>query len=329
MRRRAFIEGIAASAASWPFAVRAQQSERVRRIGVLMNRAANDSDGQARLSAFQQGLKQLGWNDGHNVRIDTFWGADDIDRERRCAAELLALAPDVVLASGSLGMATLQQATRSVQIVFVAVTDPVSTGFVNSLSRPSGNITGFMLFEYSFGGKWLELLKQIAPNVTRVAVFRIPTVVSNMPLFAAIQAMAQSLGVEVNAFSMHDAEEIEGAITAFARFPNGGLIFTPNASVSVYRDLIITLAARHKLPAIYPYHYMVTGGGLMSYAPDIVDMYRRAAGYADRILKGEKSADLPVQAPTKFELMINLKTAKALGLTVPTSLLASADKVIE
>jgi putative tryptophan/tyrosine transport system substrate-binding protein len=329
MRRREFITLLCGAAAAWPLAARAQQTDRVRRIGVLMNRAANDSEGQARLAAFQQSLQQLGWNDGHNVRIDTCWGADDVDRERRCAAELVALTPDLILAAGTLSAAASLRETRMIPIVFSNVSDPVGAGLVDNLSRPSGNITGFMLFEFSFGGKWLELLKQIAPNVTRAAVFRDPTGVSNMPLFAAIQAMAPSLGVEVNAFSMRDAKEIESAITAFARSPNGGLIFAPNASVSVYRDLIITLAARHKLPAIYPYDYMVIGGGLMSYAPDIVDQYRRAAGYVDRILKGEKPADLPVQAPTKFELMINLKTVKALGLTVPTSLLASADKVIE
>ena len=244
---------------------------------MLLNRGVNDPDGQSRLAAFRQSLQQLGWNDGHNVRIDTCWGADEVDRERKCAAELVALTPDVVLASGTLGIAALQQVTHSMQIVFVAVTDPVSQGFVDSLSRPGGNITGFMLFEFSFGGKWLQLLKQIAPNVTRVAVFRDPAVISNMPEFAAIQAMAQSLGVEVNAFSMHNAAEVESAFTTFAGSPNGGLIFTTNASVSVYRDLIIRLAARHKLPAIYPYRYMVTGGGLMSYAPDIVDLYRRSA----------------------------------------------------
>ena len=316
-------------ASLWSLATRAQQPDRTRRMGVLMNRSANDPDGQTRLSAFQQSLQQLGWNDGRNVRIDTCWGADDVDRERRCAAELVALTPDVVLASGTLGIAALQQVTHSTQIVFVAVADPVSQGFVDSLSRPGGNITGFMLFEFSFGGKWLQLLKQIAPNVTRAAVFRDPAVISNMPEFAAIQAMAQSLGVEVNAFSMRDAAEIESAITTFARSPNGGLIFTTNASVSVYRDPIITLAARHKLPAIYPYRYMVTGGGLMSYAPDTIDLYRRAAGYVDRILKGEKPGDLPVQAPTKYELVINLKTAKALGLAVPPALLATVDEVIE
>ena len=331
MRRREFITLLCGAAVVWPLAAHAQQPEQMRRIGVLMNRAADDPEGQARLAAFQQALQQLGWNDGRNVRIDTRWGEDDVDRERRAAAELVALAPDIIFASGTLSVAALQKVSRTVPIVFVGVTDPVGAGVVDSLARPGGNVTGFMIYEYSFGGKRLELLKQIAPSVTRVAVLRDPANPAGSAEFAAIQAVAQSLSVQVSPVdSRRDAGEIERAITAFARSPNGGLILTPNAAaVSVNRDLIITLAAQHKLPAAYPFRYMVTGGGLMSYAPDVVDQCRRAAGYVDRILKGEKPADLPVQAPTKYELVINLKTAKALGLTVPPSLLTSADEVIE
>ena len=331
MRRREFITLLCGAAVVWPLAAPAQQPEQMRRIGVLMNRAADDPEGQARLAAFQQALQQLGWNDGGNVRIDTRWGEDDVDRERRAAAELVALAPDIIFASGTLSVAALQKVSRTVPIVFVGVTDPVGAGVVDSLARPGGNVTGFMIYEYSFGGKRLELLKQIAPSVTRVAVLRDPANPAGSAEFAAIQAVAQSLSVQVSPVdSRRDAGEIERAITAFARSPNGGLILTPNAAaVSVNRDLIITLAAQHKLPAAYPFRYMVAGGGLMSYAPDVVDQCRRAAGYVDRILKGEKPADLPVQAPTKYELVINLKTAKALGLTVPPSLLTSADEVIE
>ena len=329
MRRREFIALFGGMAATWPLAARSQQPDRTRRIGVLMNRAANDSEGQARIGAFQQSLKQLGWNDGHNVRIDICWGADDVDRERRCAAELVALAPDLILAAGTLSVAALQRETRSIPIVFSNVTDPVGAGFVDNLARPSGNVTGFMLYEYSIAGKWLTLLRQIAPSVTRTAVLRDPAITSGNAMFATIQGLAQSLSVEVSPIGVGDAGEIERAISAFASSTNGGLIVTPSASVSAHRDLIIRLAARHELPAIYPYDYMVIGGGLMSYSPDLVDQYRRSAVYVDRILKGEKPTDLPVQAPTKFEFMINLKTAKTLGLTVPTSLLASADKVIE
>ena len=331
MRRREFITLLCGAAVVWPLAAHAQQPEQMRRIGVLMNRAADDPEGQARLAAFQQALQQLDWSDGRNVRIDTRWGEDDVDRERRAAAELVALAPDIIFASGTLSVAALQKVSRTVPIVFVGVTDPVGAGVVDSLARPGGNVTGFMIYEYSFGGKRLELLKQIAPSVTRVAILRDPANPAGSAEFAAIQAVAQSLMVQVSPVdSRRDAGEIERAITAFARSPNGGLILTPNAAaVSVNRDLIITLAAQHKLPAAYPFRYMVTGGGLMSYAPDVVDQCRRAAGYVDRILKGEKPADLPVQAPTKYELVINLKTAKALGLTVPPSLLTSADEVIE
>jgi len=314
----------------WPLAAQAQQPEQMRRIGVLMNRAADDREGQARLAAFQQALQQLGWSDGRNMRIDTRWGEDDVDRERKYAAELVALAPDIILASGTLSVAALQHISRTLPIVFVGVTDPVGAGIVDSLARPGGNTTGFMIYEYSLSGKWLELLKQITPSVTRVAVIRNPDNPVGVAVFSAIQAAAQPLGVEVSPVdSRRDAGEIERAITTFASSPNGGLILTPNASSSVHYDLIITLAAQHKLPAVYPFRYMVTGGGLMSYAPDVIDQCRRAAGYVDRILKGEKPADLPVQAPTKYELVINLKTAKALGLDVPAALLAGADEVIE
>jgi len=330
MRRREFIR-LLGGAATWPLVARAQQLELLRRIGVLMNRAADDPEGQARLAAFQQGLQQLGWSDSRNVRIDTRWGEDDVDRERSYAAELVALAPDIILASGTLSVAALQHVSHTLPIVFVGVTDPVGAGLIESLARPGGNVTGFMIYEYSFGGKRLELLKQIAPSVTRAAVLRDPANPAGSAEFAAIQAVAQSLRVEVSPIdSRREAGEIERAITAFARSPNGGLILTPNAAaVSVLRDLIVTLAAQHKLPTVYPFRYMVTGGGLMSYAPDVVDQCGRAAGYVDRILKGEKPADLPVQAPTKYELVINLKTAKTLGLDVPAALLAGADEVIE
>jgi putative tryptophan/tyrosine transport system substrate-binding protein len=330
MRRREFISLVGGATAAWPLTLRAQQTERMRRIGVLMNRAADDPDGQARLAAFQQVLQQLGWSDGRNVRIDTRWGEDNVERERRYAAELLALAPDIILAAGTMSVAALQDVSRTLPIVFTAVTDPVGAGFVDTLVRPGGNVTGFMIYEYSLSGKWLELLKEIAPSVKRAAVLRNPANPAGIAAFSAIQAAAQSLGVEVSPISIHDAGEIDRAVTVFARSANGGLILTPNATVlSVHRNLIITLAARYKLPAIYPFRYMVTGGGLISYGPEIVDQFRRAAGYVDRILKGEKPADLPVQAPTKYELVLNLKTAKALGLEVPATVLARADEVIE
>jgi putative ABC transport system substrate-binding protein len=327
--RRQFISVLGGAAIAWPLAARAQQPEQMRRIGVLMNRAADDPEGQAGVAAFQQGLQQLGWSDGRNVRIDTRWSENDVDRDRRYAAELVALAPDVVLAGGTLSVAALQHITRTLPIVFVGVSDPVGAGFVDTLSRPGGNVTGFMIFEYSMSGKWLELLKQIAPSVTRAAVLRDAANPAGIAQFGAIQATAQSLGLEVNPVSIRDAGEIERAVAAFARSTNGGLIVTPSAGTSVHQGLIITLAARHKLPAVYAFQYNVTGGGLISYGPDLVSQYRPAAGYVDRILKGEKPADLPVQAPTKFELAINLKTAKALGLTVPQSILARADEVIE
>ena len=329
MLRRQFITLIGGAAAAWPITARAQQPEQMRRIGVLMNRVAGDPEGSARVAAFQHGLQQFGWTDGRNVRIDIRWGEDDADRERQYAAELVALAPDVILAAGTQGLAALQRVTRTLPIVFVGVGDPVGAGFVDSLARPGGNTTGFMVYEYSLSGKWLELLKEIAPIVTRAAVLRDPDSRAGIGQFSAIQAAARPLGVEVNPIGVRDAGEIERGVAAFARAANGGLIVTPSGRVSLHRDLIVAVAARHKLPAVYPFHYMVTDGGLISYSPDWVDQYRPAAGYVDRILKGEKPADLPVQTPTKYELVINLKTAKALGLEVPPSLLARADEVIE
>jgi putative ABC transport system substrate-binding protein len=328
MRRREFIT-LLGGAAAWPLAARAQQPDRARRIGVLMTTAADDPEGQARLAAFVQGLQQSGWTDGGNVRIDTRWAAGDADDTRKYAAELIGLAPDVILAPGSATVAPLLQATRAVSIVFVHVPDPVGAGVVDSLARPGGNATGFTGFEYSLSGKWLELLKQIAPGVTRAAIIRDAAIIGGIGQFAAIQSVAPSLGVEVSPVNMRDADGIEHAVTAFARSSNGGLIVTGSGLAVVHRNLIITLAARNKLPAVYFDRYFVTGGGLISYGPDLIDQYRRAAGYVDRILKGEKPADLPVQAPTKYELVINLKTAKALGLEVPTTVLARADEVIE
>ena len=329
MRRREFISLLGGGAvAAWPLVARAQQPERVRRIGVLMYLAADDAEGQARLAAFTQALKQLGWSDGRNLGIDTRWAtADDI---RGHAAELAALAPDVLLAgTGTATVAPLLQATRTVPIVFVTVIDPVGAGFVANLARPGGNATGFTIYEYSMSGKWLELLKEIAPRVTRAAVLRDPAVASGIGQFGAVQIVAPSLGVELSPVDVRDASEIERAVTEFARGLNGGLIVTGSAAAIVHRELIATLAARHRLPAVYPGRYSVTAGGLISYGPDLIDQFRRAAGYVDRILRGEKPADLPVQAPTKYELVINLKTAKALGFEVPTTLLARADEMIE
>ncbi|MFY9883090.1 MAG: ABC transporter substrate-binding protein [Pseudolabrys sp.] len=330
MRRRAFIT-LLGSAVVWPVAARTQQSEGVRRIGILMNRAADDPQGQARLAAFQQGMQQLGWTDGGNMRIDVRWGADDVDRERRYAAELVALAPDIVLASGTLSVTALQHVSRTLPIVFVGVTDPVGAGFVDSLARPGGNVTGFMIYEYDLSGKWLELLKQIAPSVMRVAIIRNPENPVGVAVFSALRAAAQPLRVEVSPIdSRGNADEMERAITAFARSPNSGLILTPNAAaMPAHYSLIVGLAARYKLPAVYPFPEMVTNGGLISFGPDVIDQSRRAAEYVDRILKGEKPAGLPVQTPTKYQLIINLKTAKALGVTVPPSVLARADEVIE
>ena len=330
MRRREFITLFGVAALAGPRAARAQQADRVRRVGVLMSRAAGDPEEQARFAGFLQGLQKLGWTDGRNVRIDYRWAAADADRSRTYAAELVALAPDVIVASGSTGVAALLQTTRTVPIVFVNVIDPVGAGYVARLARPGGNATGFTAFEYSLSGKWLELLKEIAPNLTRIAILRDPALAAGIGQFAAIQAMApSSLGVELSPIDVRDGGEIERDVATFARESNGGLIVTGSSSAAVHRELIVMLAARHRLPAVYPFRYFVTSGGLISYGPDPIDVFRRAAGYVDRILKGEKAADLPVQAPTTYELAINLKTAKALGLTLPPSLLARADEVIE
>ena len=329
MRRRDFAILLGSAAVAWPLAAPAQQPERMRRIGVLMSVAADDPEGQARVAAFVHGLQQLGWIDDRNVRIDTRWGAGDADRYRSYAAELVALAPDVILASGGSVVGALRQATRTVPIVFTQTPDPVGAGFVESLAMPGGNATGFTLFEYGISGKWLELLKEIAPRVTRAAVLRDPAIAQGSGQLGAIQSAAPSFGVELRPVDVRDAGEIERAVTAFARGSNGGLIVTGSGLAIVHRDLIVTLAALHKLPAVYPARLFVTGGGLISYGPGSIDPHRRAAGYVDRILKGEKPADLPVQAPTKYELVINLKTAKALGLEVPPMLLARADEVIE
>jgi putative tryptophan/tyrosine transport system substrate-binding protein len=329
MRRREFITLLGGAAAGWPLAARAQQADRVRRIGFVTNLSADNPEGQARNAAFLQGLQQLGWTVGRNVRIDYRWGATDIDHVRKNAAELVALGPDVIMAPGGSTVRALQQATSSVPIVFGEATDPVGGGLVASLAKPGGNTTGFASFEYGMGAKWLELLKEIAPSVTRVAILRDPIGVGGGGQYGAIQTVASSLGVEVRPVDARDAGEIERAVAAFARESNGSLIVTASRFAELDRDLVITLAARHKLPAVYYERYYVTGGGLISYGTDFIDQYRRAAGYVDRILKGEKPADLPVQAPTKFELVINLKTAKALGLTIPPTLLTRADEVIE
>jgi ABC-type uncharacterized transport system substrate-binding protein len=328
IRRREFIT-LLGGAAAWPLAARAQQSERLRRIGVLIPYSADDLEGQARIGAFQQELQQLGWAIGRNVRVDTRWAGANATDIRQQAEKLAELAPDAIQATGSATVGPLLQATRTVPIVFVSVPDPVGAGFVNSLAQPGGNATGFLVFEYSLSGKWLELLKQIAPDVTRAAIVRDAAISAGLGQFGAIQAMASSLGVEVSAVNVRDAGEIQRDITAFARSPNGGLIVTASALANFHRELLANLAARHKLPAVYSGRHFVTHGGLLSYGPDRIDPYRRAAVYIDRILRGEKPSDLPVQAPTKYELAINLKTAKALGLEVPPTLLARADEVIE
>jgi putative ABC transport system substrate-binding protein len=327
MRRREFISLVGAAAVAGPLAAHAQQPER--RIGVLMSFPADDPEGQARLRAFVEGLQHLGWTDGRNVKIEVRWPVGDADRSRS-AEGLVALAPDVILASTSSSVAALQRITRSVPIVFASVIDPVGAGFVASLSRPGGNTTGFLSFEYSLSGKWLELLKEIAPHLTRVAVLHDPALAAGIGQFAAIQAMApSSSGVELTTIDVRDPGEIERAITAFAAARNGGLIVTASQPSVIHRNLIISLALRYGLPNIYPFRYYPASGGLASYGPDPTDEHKRAAGYVDRILKGEKPADLPVQAPTKYELVINLGTAKKLGLDVPTTLLARADEVIE
>jgi putative ABC transport system substrate-binding protein len=329
MQRREFISLVGAGAALWPLAARAQQPERVRRIGVLQAVGPNDPEGPTRMAGFLQVLQQLGWSEGRNLRIDIRWASGDADLYRKYAEELIALSPDVILATASPTVAALQAVTRTMPIVFAHSVDPVGAGFVDSLARPGGNATGFTLFEYSMSAKWLELLKEIAPGVTRVAVLRDPAAAAGTGQFGAIQSVAPSFRVELNPVNVHDSSEIERALTAFASSPNGGLIVTASPLALLHRELIVKLAALHEMPAVYNLRSFVTSGGLLSYGPDIVDNYRRAAVYVDRILKGEKPADLPVQAPTKFELVVNLKTAKALGLTMPPALVARADQTVE
>jgi ABC-type uncharacterized transport system substrate-binding protein len=327
VKRREFIT-LLGGAAAWPLAARAQQGERMRRIGVLMS-VADSPEGAARLAAFLKGLQQLGWTEGRNVQIDRRWGAGDAERARRYAAELVALGPDVILASGDHSVVASQQATRTVPIVFTVVSDPVGTGYVETLARPGGNMTGFTLFEYSTSAKYLELLKEIAPGVKRAAVVREAGTATGTGQFAAIQAAAPALGIELSAIGVRDVGEIESGIASFARSPNGGLVVTGSAPAAVHSDLIIALAARHKLPAVYFARFVVAAGGLIAYGPDFLDVHRRPAAYVDRILKGEKPANLPVQAPTKYELVINLKTAKTIGHTIPPTVIARADEVIE
>jgi putative ABC transport system substrate-binding protein len=328
MRRRNFLSVLGCAAATWPLAARAQRGTPPRRIGILAQGAANDPETAARLTAFVQGLQELGWSVGRNARIEYRWADGDMTLIGKLAAELLGFAPDVVLAAGGLGVRPLLDLTSTVPIVFDAL-DPVTAGFVESLARPGGNATGFSQFELAMSGKWLELLNQIAPNVKRVAVLRDPLNIAAIGQFSSIQAVAPPLGVELFPVDVRSADSIERGISSFVRVPNGGLIVTQTPPSDTHRNLIVMLAARHRLPAVYPFRYYVTGGGLISYGPDRLDSYRRAAGYVDRILRGEKPADLPVQAPTKYELAINLKTAKALGLDVPPMLLARADEVIE
>ena len=330
LQRREFITLLGGAAAAWPLAVRAQQpADQMRRIGVLINLAADDPEGHARITAFAQGLQEAGWTTGRNVRIDYRWGGAGADAMAKYAAELVALAPDVILAATSSSVVALQRITRTIPIVFVQVIDPVSAGFVASLARPGGNATGFTIIEYGFSGKWLELLKEVAPRITRVAVIRDPTGLAQMGQMGAIQSVAPSLGVELRPVEARDAGEMEHAVTAFARSGNGGLIVLSGNSSLAHRELIVTLAARERLPAVYADRVFVARGGLMSYDTNRIEQYRRAVGYVDRVLKGENPADLPVQAPTKYELVINLKAAKALGLDVPPTLLARADEVIE
>jgi putative ABC transport system substrate-binding protein len=328
MRRREVIT-LLSGAAAWPLVAHAQQPDQTRRVGVLMNAAAKNAEGQRRLALFRQTLQQLGWSDGGNVRVDVRWGANDVDLDRRYAAELVALAPDVILAAGTLSVAALQRVTRALPIVFCNVADPVGAGFVDSLAQPGDNATGFTLFEYTISAKWLEILKQIVPSLTRVAVFRDPANPAAIAQFGVLQAAAQSLSVDLRPVGITDAAQMERTITAFSSRSDGGLIVTPSASESGHRDLIIMLAARHRLPAVYAFRFWAAAGGLVSYGPDSVDEFRLAAGYVDRILNGAKPADLPVQTPTKYQLVINLKTAKVLGLAIPPALLATADEVIE
>ena len=327
MRRREFL-GILGGAAAWPVASKAQQAERVRRVGMLNILGSDDPEAQVRRTVFEQTLAQLGWTVGRDLKIETRQIGGDLDSLRRYAAELVALAPDVIFSIGSLPVASLQQATRTIPIVFMSVADPVGAGFVESMAHPGGNITGFSNFEYSMSGKWAELLKQIAPHVTRALVFRDPTSTAGIGQFAVIRSVAQPLGIELTPVNVRDTDEIERVVAAFARSGNGGVIVT-TVGTAAHRKLIISLAARYKLPSVYPYRYFAVDGGLISYGPNTYDPVRRAAGYVDRILKGEKPADMPVQAPTKYELIVNLKTAKVLGLSIPQSLLATADEVIE
>jgi len=329
MRRRGFITLLGSTAAARSLSARAQQADRVRRIGILSNLASDDAVGQARVTAFLRGLEVLGWTRGRTLTVDTRWGADDAELSRKYAAELLALAPDVVFAATTVNVAALQQATRTVPIVFAGVSDPVGAGLVASLARPGGHTTGFSLSEYGISVKWLELLKEIAPRVTRVAILSGFGATPGIGQLAAMQAVAPSLKVELTPLVVGDIDQIEKAIATFARVLNGGLVVTTGTVLQANRDLIVKLAARFDLPAVYPFRLYVVGGGLVSYGPDLVDLFERAAGYVDRVLNGEKAADLPVQAPTKYELAINLKTAKVLGLTVPPAILARAGDVIE
>jgi putative ABC transport system substrate-binding protein len=329
MRRRKFIGLVGGAAIAWPLAVRAQTGERMRRIGVLWSTSEDDPVAQARQAVLQQGLQQLGWIDGRNLHVDVRWAAGNAAKARQHAAELVALAPDVIFASGGAMMGPLLQATRTVPIVFTIVTDPVGTGLVDSLSRPGGNATGFMMFEYSLCGKWLALLKEIAPGITRAAVLRDTAITSGIGQFAVIQSVAPSVGVDVSPVNLGDAAEIERAVAAFARSPNVGLVVAASGLAQVHRELIISLAARHKLPAVYYEPEFVAAGGLISYGPNLLNEFRPAAGYVDRILKGEKPSELPVQAPNKYEMVVNLKTAKTLGLVFPQAVLARADEVIE
>jgi putative ABC transport system substrate-binding protein len=327
VKRREFIT-LLSGAAAWPLVAKAQQSERTRRVGVLVNLSENDPDGQDVVAAFVRELQRLGWSGGHNVRIDTRWGAGDRERYRSLAAELVGLVPDVILAATSDVVAALQRASQATPIVFVGIIDPIGSGLVASMARPGGNATGFTVFEYAIAAKWLELLKEIAPSLTRVAVLRDANVASGIGQFAAVQTVAP-IGTELSAIGVRNAKEVEDAVAALGRDPKGGLIVTASGFGANHPQLIATLAAHHNVPAVYPFRYFARAGGLMCYGPNYPDQYRRAAGYVDRILKGEKPADLPVQAPTKYELVINLKTAKALGLEVPPTLLARADEVIE
>jgi putative ABC transport system substrate-binding protein len=328
MQRRDFISFLGGAAAAWPLAVRAQQPERVRQIGMLNALGADDPEAQARVAVFKQSLQQLGWVVGQNLKIEIRQIGADVDRLRSNAVELVTLAPDVIFTIGSVAVALLQQATRTIPIVFVNAPDPVGAGFVQSMAHPGGNITGFSNFEYSMSGKWAELLKQIAPKVTRALVLRDPTSAAGIGQFAAVRSIAQSLGLELTPVNVRDNDEIEQSAAAFASSGNGGMIVTAGGT-GARRKLIISLASRYKLPSVYPYRYYAVDGGLVTYGPNTLDPVRRAAGYVDRILKGERPADMPVQAPTKYDLIINLKTAKTLGLTIPQSLLTTADEVIE